>query len=214
MSILSKLFGGGTNPATGASPYLNQIPGVGHNTYDEYISQGKTAGQNTQGQYEGMMNDPTGFINKLMEAYKPSEGYQFQQGQLMKQMGNAAAQGGIAGTPMDQMNQAQGTQGLLSQDMQQFLTNALGRYDTGLQGEQGIANRGYDASGKLNDMLGSNLNQQGNLGFQGVQQQNQNQAGLFKALAQALGMLGGGGGLGGLAGLAGGGLSSGMFGGG
>jgi len=210
MSILSKLFGGGSNPADAASPYLNQIPGVGHNSYDPYINAGKTAGQNTQGQYESMMNDPTGFINKLMEAYKPSEGYQFQQGQLMRQMGNSAASGGFAGTPMDQMNQAQGTQGLLSQDMQQFLTNALGRYDTGLQGEQGIANRGYDATGKLNDMLGGNLNQQANLGFQGVQQQNANQAGLFKALSQLLGMGIGGGAFGKL----GGGMSSGMYGGG
>jgi len=29
MSILSKLFGGGSNPAGAASPYLDQIPGVG-----------------------------------------------------------------------------------------------------------------------------------------------------------------------------------------
>ncbi len=213
MSWLSDLFGGGSNPADAANPYLNQIPGVGHQGYDDYINQGKTAGQTAQGQYDTMTNDPTGFINKLMEQYKPSEGYQFQKGQLEKEMGNTAAAGGIAGTPLDQMNQAQGVQGLLSTDMQQFLSNVLGQHKEGLAGEEGVSNRGYDASKNLTDLLGGNLNQQANLGFQGAQQQNTNKNALMQSLIKLVGTLGGGA-MGGLGGLLGGGLGSSMFGGG
>jgi hypothetical protein len=197
MSWLSNLFGGGGsggangNPMNSANPYLNQIPGVAHQGYDDYINQGKDASGKTKGAYEGMMNDPTGFINHIMENYKTSEGYGFAKDKLTKEMGNTAAMGGVAGTPMDQMNQAEGVQGLLSKDMQQFLQNALGRYDKGLEGEEGIAGRGYSASGNLTDALGNALNQQGGLAFQDTQSRNaQNSAdkkGLWDMFGKALG---------------------------
>jgi hypothetical protein len=191
MSILSKLFGGGggsSNPANAAMPYLNQIPQVGHNAYDPYISQGRGADARLGGEYESMMGDPTAFINKLMEGYEPSKGYQFQKGQLTNDMSNTAAAGGVAGTPLDQMNQAEGIQGLLSKDMQQYLTNALGIHTQGMEGEQGFSNRGYNASGSLADILGGSLNQQGGLAFQGQQQQNADRTAMIGALMKALGL--------------------------
>lgn len=215
MSILSKLFGGGnSNPANSAMPYLDQIPGVAHQGYDPYVNAGLDASGRTKSTYEDLMNDPTAFMNKLMEAYKPSEAYGFQKDLLTKEMGNTAAAGGIAGTPLDRMNQAEEVQGLLSKDMQQFFQNALGIFNTGLQGEENIANRGYDATGRLTDTLGGALNQKGGLAFQGAQQKNSDRNGMLSALAKALG-LGAGAFLGGAPGAAiGGGLSSSMFGGG
>lgn len=200
MSWLSKLFGGGgDSPMDSANKYLNQIPGVAHQGYDDYVNQGKDASGRTKSAYEGMMDDPTGFINKLMEGYKPSEGYQFQKEQLTNELSNTAAAGGVAGTPLDQMNQGQGIQKLLSADMQQFLQNVLGRYDKGLEGEEGVATRGYDASGKLTDALGGALNQQGGLAFQDTQQKNKNKNDMWSMFGKALGA-GAGGLLGGVPG--------------
>ena len=193
MSMLSKLFGGGgKNPMDAANQYLSQIPGVAHQGYDPYVNAGLDASGKTKSKYEDLMNDPTGFINKLMEGYKPSEGYQFQKEQLTKELGNTAAAGGIAGTPQDQMNQGEGIQKLLSGDMQQFLKNVLGVFDTGLEGEEGVANRGYDASGKLTDALGSALNQQGGLAFQDAQQKNKNKNDMWSMFGKALGAGAGG----------------------
>jgi hypothetical protein len=107
---------------------------------------------------------------------------------------------------MDQMNQGQGVQKLLSADMQQFLQNALGRYDKGLEGEEGIASRGYDASGKLTDALGGALNQQGGLAFQNAQQKNKNRVDMWKMFGNAIGSAAGG--------FGGGGFGSDMYGGG
>ena len=102
-------------------------------------------------------------------------------------MGNTAAAGGIAGTPLDQMNQAEGIQGLMSKDMQQYLQNALGVFNTGLSGEEGVATRGYDASGKLTDAVGGALNQQGGLAFQDAQQKNKNKGDMWSMFGKALG---------------------------
>ncbi len=191
MGFLGSLFGGSHDPMKDANKYLDQIPGVVHEGYDPYVNAGRDASGKTKTTYESLMDDPTGFINKLMEGYKPSEGYQFQKDQLTKELSNTAAAGGIAGTPQDQMNQGQGIQKLLSGDMQQFLNNVLGMFKTGLTGEEGIAGRGYDASGRRTDALAGALNQQGGLAFNNAQQQNKNEGGVWDMFGKALGAGGG-----------------------
>lgn len=188
MSLLSKLFGGGGNsPMDAAKPYLDQIPGMAHKGYDPYVNAGLDASGKTKSKYEELMGDPTAFINKLMEGYKPSEGYQFQKDQLSKEMSNTAAAGGVAGTPMDQLNQAEGIQGLLGKDMQQFLQNVLGVFNTGLEGEEGIAGRGYDASKGLTDILGNNAAAQAGLAYKNQVDKNQNKTDLWNMFGKALG---------------------------
>jgi len=205
MSILNNLFGGGNknNPNDAANKYIDQIPGEAHNTYDPYINQGKESGQNAHDAFEEMMKDPQGFINKIMGGYNESDQYKYQKEKLGTAMSNTAAAGGIAGTPLDQQNQGEAIQKLLSADQQQWLQNVLGRYDTGLTGEQGEATRGYDASGKLNDITTSNLNQKGTNAFNDAQQKNSDKSALISALVKALGGAAGGA-FGGPAGAAGG----------
>jgi len=193
MSILGNLFGSGNqrSPQDAANKYLNQIPGVGHDAYDPYINQGRESGANAHSQYESMINDPQGFINNILNGYKESEGYQYQKGQLEKSLSNTAAAGGIRGTPQDQLNQGEGVQKLLSADQQQWLTNVLGRYDKGLGGEEVEAERGYNASGNLADILGGNLNQQGEIAFNDQQQKNKSRSDTINALIKAFGTAGG-----------------------
>lgn len=188
MSWLSKALGlsSSQNPANAAQPYLQQIPGVGHQYYDPYIQQGQQAGQALQSEY-GKQLDPATFMNQIMEQYKPSEAYQGRQDDLMKQMAAVAGQGGYAGTPMAQRQYGEQANRIMSEDQQQYLQNALGIYGQGISGEQQIAGRGYEAGGSMADLLGSNLNQQGGLAFQGQGQQNQQRQDLMKALAQMLG---------------------------
>lgn len=188
MSILSKLFGGGGgNPMDAANQYLDKIPGEAHNTYDDYINQGKESGKNAHDAFEEMMKDPQAFLDKLTSGYKESDSYKYQAGKIGNAMSNTAAAGGIAGTPLDQANQGEVLQGLLSADQQQYLQNVLGRYDLGLKGEQDEATRGYDSSGKLNDIISGGLNQQGGLAFNDAQQKNKQQQEFMSFLTKALG---------------------------
>ena len=197
MSILDSIFGGGggKNPVHEANNYLNQIPGQAHTSYDDYITKCKESGGNVHQAFQDMMSDPQGFINKIMGGYQESDAYKYQKDKLGTAMSNTAAAGGIAGTPLDQMTQGEQIQKLLSGDQQQWLQNVLGRFDKGLGGESDEATRGYDASGKLNDVLGGALNQQGGLAFQGTQADNAqhgaNQKAFMSFLAKALGGLGG-----------------------
>lgn len=213
MSILSRLFGGGKNPADAARPYLDQIPGVAHQTYDPYISEGRGASQRVGSEYGDLLDNPTALIDKIMGNYHPSEGYNFEKTQLQKELKNASAAGGIAGTEYDVMRQGQGIQGLLSKDMEKYLQNALGLYRTGLTGEQGIADTGYKANEGLGTALGNNLSSQAGLAFKGQSEQNAQRTALIGAIAKALGA--GAGAIFGPGGaLAGGALGSSMFGGG
>ena len=189
MSMLSELFGGGNknSPMDSANKYLNQIPGQAHNTYDPYITQGQESGKNAHNAYEEMLNDPQGFINKIMNGYKESDQYKYQSNKIGGALSNTAAAGGIAGTPLDQQNQGEVLQGLLSADQQQWLQNILGRYDTGLKGEEGEATRGYDSSGKLNDIINGTSASQAGLAFNDAQQKNSQKNQFMQFLAQALG---------------------------
>ena len=173
------------NPAGSAMPYLDQISGVGHQYYDPYVSQGKQAGQAVSGQYEKLMNDPTAFLNALMQGYKPSQGYTDKSEQMLKQARNAAAAGGKVGTEYDQRQQAELVQSLLGNDMQQYLQNVMGLYGQGLQGQQRIADMGYDASGQLANYLGQGLGSQASLAYQGKAGQNAQRSNLLNALLGA-----------------------------
>lgn len=223
MSILSDLFGGSPDPVSEARKYTSQIPGVGHDYYDPYITKGRDAGDILSGQYGDLLSDPNAFIDKLMSGYKPSEGYQYQKDILGKELSANAAAGGVAGTPFAQRQQGEMIQGLLSKDMQDYLSNVLGAYKTGLTGEQDIYGKGFQASGSMADLLGGALNQEAGLAYKGAADRKNRSAALMSALAKVLGT-GAGFALGGPAGgavggkvfdfFSGGGLGSDMYGGG
>jgi len=181
------------NPSAAANPYLNAIPGEARPYYDPFINSGREALRNTPGmlagaaglyddssvingktlplQYEKMAHNPTAFMDALMQGYNPSVGYKFKQKQMEDAMRNAASAGGFAGTPFHQQQQAEAVQGLLGSDMQQYLENALGITQAGLQGkenrilgheralerilnhQENNLNRGFQASLGLGDLL-------------------------------------------------------------
>ena len=163
MSWLSKALGlsSSQNPANAAQPYLNQIPDVGHQYYDPYIKNGQNPGE---------------FLNQLQSGYKPSDAYQFKSDELQKGMRAMGAAGGYGGTPFHQMQYGEQADQLLSGDMQQYLQNALGIYDQGL-----------NASGSMAGLLSGNLESQATNAFTGQQQQNQSNQALISALMKALG---------------------------
>jgi len=183
------------NPSAAAEQHLATVPGAVRPFYDPFIQRGTEAYNRTQGlntqynnlfdspgvdpnalpaEYERMAHNPTDFMNALMRGYNPSEGYRFKQQQMLDAMRNSASSGGFAGTPFNQQQQAETVQGLLGEDMQQYLQNILGIKGAGISGkenrllgreralqaalgaEEGNMNRGYNASSALSESL-SNL---------------------------------------------------------
>jgi hypothetical protein len=156
-----------------------------HNAYDPYIQRGQHAGDILGGIYDEESQDPTGYLNKLMEGYKPSEGYKFQKEQMLGAMGNSAAAGGMTGTSTDQMRQGQLADKLLSGDMQQWLNNVLGIQDRGTKGEQGFFDTGYSASGNLEQGLSNVLGSKAEYGYKRHQDDMKMLTDMLKAAAAA-----------------------------
>lgn len=212
MALFPTLFGRKRNPEQEANRYLEQIPGIGRESFNPFIQQGQQAQEALSPIYGQMAQNPMDYLNQILGGYQPSAGYQYKQKQLMDTARNAAAAGGYAGTPYDQREQTELVNSLLGQDMQQFLQNVLGIQGAGIGGYEGAVGRGYESSGMLADLLSGKLGSQAGLAYQGAQQNNANRSQRTNA---ALNMIAQGlsaaatGGMAGMAGMAGaGGMSA------
>jgi hypothetical protein len=173
------------DPQKEANRYLSQIPGIGKQYYNPFIQGGQKAGGILEGEYGKLLN-PTSFINDIMKNYSESKGAQYEKNELGRGIGATAAAGGFAGTPEHQKEYGKMAEGIMSQDMQQYLQNALGVYGMGLGGERDIYGKGYEASGSLADLLAGNLGAQGGLAFQSASQKNASRDAFMNALMKAL----------------------------
>lgn len=198
-----------------ASSYLNQIAPMAREQFNPYAQQGMQAQNQASNQYNRMSSDPMSYINQIISGYKPSAGYQFKEQKALDAARNSAAAGGFAGTRNDQMQQADMAQGLAGQDMQEWLSNVLGIQGAGLSGQQHVADRGYNASQSLANMLSSALGSQSGLAYEDQKERRGNNQALMGGLSNLIGMGantafgGGSGGMSSLAGMLGGGTASG-----
>lgn len=200
------------NPANSAMPYFNQIPGQLQNIYspwmsssvmnsvNPYLQNGQSAGNTLNGQYGSLVNNPTGMFNAWGSTYHASPGYNWQVGQATQAANNAAAAGGMAGSPAEQQSLASTVNGLANQDYWQYINNAQNLYSQGLQGLQnqyGIgaqtANNIYGIGANMANNYGENLSQalmnQGLLNYSGQINQNQSRLGGLGALGAGIGGL-------------------------
>jgi hypothetical protein len=192
MSWLSNMFGGGyKNPADSAMPYLNQIQGQtqGYQQPLPFFDAGKSQLPGLQNQYGQLLNDPGGRINKIGESFHESPGFKFALQQALQGGNHAAAAGGMAGSPQHEQQNMQLATDLGNQEYNNWMHNALGEYNQGLQGSQGMANQGQQAGKSMADMIAQTLAQQGNLAFNGQQQQNQNQSDMWGNIFKGAGSL-------------------------
>lgn len=171
---------------------LNQISGIGKQYYEPYIGQGQEAGNRANQEYSKLLDDPTGFVNAIMQSYQPSSGYQFKEDRLKRSAANTSAAGGFAGTQYDSDNQTALVNSLMSEDMQQYLSNILGVHGKGLAGKELVAGRGYDASTGLADFLGSNMGQQAGVDYRFGQDRNAGRNNYNDQMLQLGGQIGGG----------------------
>jgi hypothetical protein len=175
------------NPADAASPYYSQIPGATSPYFDPYINAGKNAIPGLEGQYKGLMGDPGGMMNKFGESYKESPGMKFAIQQALQASGNAAAAGGMAGSPQHSQQNMQLANDIASQDYNNWMQNALGLYGQGLTGSQGLAGMGLNAGKSQADMIAQALAAQANNAYEGQAAENENTNSWFNKAGQLAG---------------------------
>lgn len=160
---------------------------------DPFIERGGRAGEMIEGQYGQLVSDPTAMLEKFMGGYKTSPFTKMLQERMTQAAANTAAAGGMRGSPSDQFRQQQITQDLLGKDMQQYLSNVLGLYGTGLGGESSLYGTGFQGARGLSSDVANMLGQQAQLAFQQEREKQQRGQDLFGGALGALGSFFGGG---------------------
>lgn len=187
-SLLGSLFGDNDDSDTLAA--LERIRQMGKETYDPYIQRGFSAQDRLNPEYEKMVGSPMDFLNQIISGYKPSEGYKFREKNALNAARNSAAAGGISGTYNDQLGQAELVNGLLGDDMQQWLQNVLGIYGGGISGFENQAGRGFTASQSLADLLGGVGSAEAGLAHSRQQAENQRMGNIMGGVGGLLGQVG------------------------
>lgn len=183
--LLGSLFT--SNPADAANPYLNQLPSaVGH--YMEPYSQAGSAMLNPlQQQYGQLTSNPGGMMNQIGSNFHQSPGFQFALNQALTGANRAAAAGGLAGSPSNQLQNMQTATQMGNQDYYNWLGNALGMYGQGLHGMQGMAGLGMQGATNMSNVIANQLAQQAAMAYQQQAQQNQGIMSGFGALGSLVG---------------------------
>lgn len=171
---IGSFFGGNNaNPANAANKYIDQIPGKTNQYMDPYFQAGKDQLGGLGDQYSSLMNDPGSKLNSIGANYQQSPGFKFAMEQALKGSGNAAAAGGMAGSPQHEQQNMGIASGLASQDYNNWLGQATGLYGQGLNGGQHMADQGQMAGQGMSDIISQMLAQKAQLSYAGQASKNQ-----------------------------------------
>jgi hypothetical protein len=186
-----------SNPADAGMDYLNQIKGMIQPLYQPYMDAGTNALPTLQSQYGNLMNNPGALMNQFGAGFQQSPGFKFQTDQALGAANRAASAGGMLGSPQEQQQIAGTVNGMANQDYYNYLNHVMSMYGQGLNGEQGLAQMGANATNNYADNLQSALMSQAQLAYAGQADQNMSQMGSLGGiggfLSQGLSSLGLGG---------------------
>lgn len=186
------IFDRGKNPADLANQEFAKAIPLEKGYYDPFMQQGAAAYQNISPIYRQMTESPQDYLGNLMKSYSPSQYYQSQRDKGAAALANSAAAGGMRGSVADVEGQTNLTNSLLNQDMQNWLKNALGYQNLGLQGQQHIYDTGYEATKGLTGDISNILGTQEQLAFQGQREKQRQNQDLISSLFGAAGGIFGG----------------------
>lgn len=170
-----------TNPMDTASPFLQQIAPY----FSPYQQAGLSSLKILQDQYAQLLKDPSSILSQIGGKYQASPGYKFDVGEATRAANQAAAAGGMAGSPAEQAELAKTVSGLASQDYGNYMNRALGLYGQGLGGMGQLTNLGFRGSEDLADVL---LNQ-AKLAYSGQQSENEGIGGALSGIGGIIGAL-------------------------
>lgn len=177
------------NPADKAMPYMNQIPDMLRKYLEPYMNAGNKQLPSLENEYGNLTNDPGGMVNKLGANYHESPGFQFALKQALQGSNNAAAAGGMAGSPQHEQQNMGIATGLADQDYNTYLSHAINQYIRGLSGKEDLYNTGAKTGIGMGEDLSSVLANQAKLAYEGSNAQNQHDQGSMGAFMGGLGSL-------------------------
>ena len=172
---LANIFGGGgENPYDAAGDIYKQIPGMANKGLQPYAQAGQSVLGPLQQQIMQMLSDPVGLMKMFGQGYQQSPGYQFNVDQATKAGNQAAAAGGMSGTPAAQQELMKVISGLANQDYGNYMHDILGLYGQGLNSGQGFANMGQQSATNMAQIIAQAMAGQAQMGAASTNWENQN----------------------------------------
>jgi len=149
--IASGIFNmfGSQDPSAAGDKYLSGIESGMGKYLNPYIQSGMRAMPQLEGQYNQLINDPSGVMNRIGAGFQQSPGFQFQTDQATGAANRAAAAGGMAGTPQEQQQLASTVNGLAQQDYGNYMNRGMNMYGQGLNGLSHMNDMGFNASNQM-----------------------------------------------------------------
>lgn len=187
------LFGSGG--MEDAEKYLGQIEQMMKEMYGPYRESGMRAMSELEEQYMQLLNSPEAVNAMLSSGFQASPGYEYQVQQGMNATNQAAAAGGMLGTPSHQQQAASMNQNIANQDYYQYMNQMTGLYNQGLSQANNMNQMGFNATNQMAQGMQGVGQSMASLGY--ASQQNQSNAlmellGLGAGIGMsALGMPGG-----------------------
>ncbi len=187
-SIAGGLFGMGMkNPGDAGMGYLNQIPNTIKPYFQPYMDAGKSMIPGLEYQYNQLVNNPGLIMNQFGQGYQQSPGFKFQVDQATRAANNAAAAGGMVGSPMEQQTLADTVNNLANQDYWNYLNHVLGMYGQGLGGMSHMYDSGLMASSDLANGLAQALSAQAQMAYNGQASKNSSNSSFLGDVAGGIG---------------------------
>lgn len=180
------------NPARAAMGQLNRNEDVLNKYYSPYMRQGQQIDPELMQHYTQMFSNPGQFFSQLGSGYKESPGYQFSLQQALGAGNNAAAAGGLLGTPSHQQANMGVAEGLANKDYEDYINHIMQTMGMGLQGAQGFSNRGFESGTGLGSALANNNATKAGYLYSGQAAQNAAEEARRNSWLNAIGALGGG----------------------
>lgn len=156
----------GKSPADEANKYLDQIPGQAGQYHNPYIQSGQNSMNALNDQYSQLLGGPGEKLNEIGKSYQQSPGFQNALNQALAAGNRSAAAGGMAGSPQHEQENMGTATGLASKDYGDWMQNALGLYNQGLSGQQGMAQMGQNSSKSMSDLIAQQLATKGQQSYE------------------------------------------------
>lgn len=185
-SIIGGALNAFNNPYDSSVNTLGDILG-GFGKYKDEVSGNfnpyMQAGSGAIGTYQNALNqmqDPTKFMNNIMNQYQQSPWAKFQTQQGINAANNAGSASGMLGSGAEQKELADYAQNISSRDMQQYFNNAMGINNQYLGGYGHLMDNGLNANNMYSNFLNGLMNSQANVAgakaqAQSMQGQTENQ---------------------------------------
>ncbi len=187
-SMLGGLFGHSEKPYDRAMEQYEKYGNLARQQQQPYMQAGQQAIPQYQSWLQGQQ-DPSSFMNNLMQNYQESPYTNYLQQQAMRAGQNSASADGTMGSSPMMLQQQQNAANISQQGMNDWLKNVLGINTQYGQGQQNLMQGGQNAANNLSQLYSNLGGQMGEAAYGSEAGRQQNTRDMWGGLGSMFGSI-------------------------